>query len=83
MTEPNEDLVRVVVDTDNRTWHVYVMIEGRKWDPAINKHRRNWLCIESASERRFVSPVPAGWEEWSDTRLRTAIAAAKQDLRGP
>jgi hypothetical protein len=71
--------VRAVQDVNGRTWHVYVVLEGTKWD---KKPRRNWLCLENGNERKYISPVPTGWEEWSDERLRIAIAQAKPDLRG-
>ena len=39
-----------------------------------------WLAFESASERRRLSPIPAGWEEASESELerlcRRAAAAA-------
>jgi hypothetical protein len=84
MTDGQSDSpVREVRDASDRTWHVYVVLERRKLDPDVKTRRRNWLCLETADQRRFISPVPEGWEHWSDEQLRAAILAAKPDIRGP
>jgi hypothetical protein len=83
INEPNETSVREVLDAENRVWHVYVVIEGTKWGPAPDQKRRNWLCLETKGDRRFITPVPEGWRQVSDERLRAMIIAAKPDLRGP
>lgn len=82
MAEAEEQLVRSVTDADGRTWYVHVVIEGFRWDPEIEERRRNWLCLEAADDRRFISPVPEDWEQWSDATLLRWIGAAKPDLRG-
>jgi hypothetical protein len=81
--EQSDGSVREVRDASDRTWHVYVVLEGRKFDPDIKTRRRHWLCLEAADQRRFISPVPEGWQHWSDEQLRAAILAAKPDIRGP
>jgi hypothetical protein len=79
----SDSTVREVRDANGRTWHAYVVLEGRKLDPDIKTRRRNWLCLEAADQRRFISPVPKGWEQWSDEQMRAAITTAKPDIRGP
>jgi hypothetical protein len=74
--------VRTVVGVDGRTWHIYVVLEGMKFDPKSKHHRRNWLCLETAGERRYISPVPGGWEDWNDDQLRRAVLKSRLDLRG-
>ena len=81
MTPQNDPSVRVVSDAERISWRVYVVIEGGKWDPEIEMRRRNWLCVESERDRRFVSPVPDGWMSWPDEELLLVIATAKPDLR--
>ena len=83
MTEPVESPVRTVADVEGHIWHVYVVVEGTKWDPEIEMRRRNWLCMESGSDRRFVSPVPDGWADWDAPSILVLISVGKPDLRGP
>lgn len=35
-----------------------------------------WLCFESGGVKRRIVPAPAGWEEWSDEELDSALATA-------
>lgn len=83
LNDPNESAVRTVLDAENRTWHVYVVVERTKWGPSPDQKRSNWLCLETRGDRRFITPVPEGWKQLSDERLRALIARAKPDLRGP
>jgi hypothetical protein len=83
MVETEERPIRLLTDTDGRIWHVYVVIEGYRWDPEIEERRRNWLCLESGRDRRFISPVPDDWQQWSEAFLLQQIRTARPDLRGP
>lgn len=84
MNEQRDDaVVRDVLDQDGRRWHVFVVLEGMRWDPEIEMRRRHWLCLETKGDRRYIAPVPTGWERWSDAELIAAIAMAKPDKRGP
>jgi hypothetical protein len=73
--------VRTVADGTGRTWHAYVVVARLKFERESGKRRRNWLSFESSDERRYITPVPDGWDHWSDDQLRAEISAAKQDLR--
>jgi hypothetical protein len=75
--------LRVVRGVDGSDWTVLPIREGWRWDPEIEMRRRDWLCCVTTGDRRYISPVPAGWEQWTDTELATAIRQAKPDLRGP
>jgi hypothetical protein len=70
-------------DVKDRVWHVYVVVEGTEFGAVHDRHRHDWLCLESDGERRFITPVPDGWQRWSDTEFRTALNSARLDLRGP
>jgi hypothetical protein len=70
-------------DLKDRVWHVYVVVEGTKFGAVHDRHRHDWLCLESDGERRFITPVPDGWQRWSDMEFRTALNSARLDLRGP
>ena len=78
IAEGNEEPVRTVQDAQGRTWHVYPVIERTKVGAP---HRASWLCLESGSDRRFISPVPDDWRRWSDAALLLSIHAARPDLR--
>jgi hypothetical protein len=80
---PMDQQVRYVTDGDQRAWRVFVVQEGMRWDPEIEMRRANWLCCAAVGEQRYISPVPDGWEEWTDEILLEAIAQAPPDLRGP
>jgi hypothetical protein len=83
INKPNESPVREIRDAEGRTWHVYVVVERTKWGPGPDQKRSNWLCLETRGDRRFITPVPEGWKQLSDERMRDLIAVAKPDLRGP
>jgi hypothetical protein len=75
--------LRVVRGVDGADWTVMPIREGWRWDPEIEMRRRDWLCCVTTGDRRYISPVPAEWEQWSDTELAAEIRRAKPDLRGP
>lgn len=35
-----------------------------------------WLCFQAEHETRRVTPIPDGWEGWTDDQLRAAWDAA-------
>ena len=75
--------LRVVGGVDSSDWTVLPIREGWRWGPEIRLRRCDWLCCVTTGDRRYISPVPHGWEQWSDTELATAIRRTKPDLRGP
>lgn len=75
--------LRVVREVDGSDWTVLPIREGWRWDPEIEMRRRDWLCCVTRSDRRYISPVPVGWEQWTDAELANAIRHARPDLRGP
>lgn len=75
--------LRLVRGPDGRAWVVMHIQEGMRWDPEIEMRRQDWLCCASASDRRYITPVPAAWNQWSDSDLVAAVSRARPDLRGP
>lgn len=75
-------LLRVIQDVDGSDWTVLLIREGWRWDPEIEMRRRDWLCCVTTGDRRYISPVPGGWEQWSDAELARTIRHARPDLRG-
>jgi hypothetical protein len=72
---------RLVNDREGHRWEVYPMIEGLAWDKDVSYPRENWLCFATGGERRYLAPLPADWESWSDDELLVALAAAPVDKR--
>jgi hypothetical protein len=67
--------------TDWLVWDVYPTAEGERMaDPgSVFPHREfaeGWLCFESKTEKRRVTPVPIGWHDWSDDQLNDLCAGA-------
>lgn len=82
MTHPDETPVRTLSAEGGQVWRVYVVNEADRWDAGVTIRRRNWLCMESGRDRRYMSPVPRGWTQLPDATLAQWIAVAKPDLRG-
>jgi hypothetical protein len=75
--------LRLVAALDDRDWVVLHVREGMRWDPEIEMRRKDWLCCATTDDRRYITPVPSDWEQWTDAELLVAITEAKPDLRGP
>ena len=76
--EVGENPVRSVQDAQGRTWFAYPVVERSK----VGAPRRaSWLCLECGADRRYISPVPDDWRQWSDALLLHSISSARPDLR--
>lgn len=64
-------------------WLVLRVLESRRWDTRYGTYRSDWLACVAPHERRYVTPVPAAWQDLSDDELIIAIAKARPDTRGP
>ncbi len=78
-----DPLLRSVRGTDGREWIVLLVRENVRWDPRIDVPRKDWLSCVARDQRRYITPVPLGWEQWSDGELLAQILRARPDLRGP
>jgi hypothetical protein len=69
--------LRTVVH-DGTQWTVWDVV--RSLDIALvplpESASAQWLCFQSATEKRRISPAPAGWSTWSDEALIRALCAA-------
>jgi hypothetical protein len=75
--------LRVVRGLDGRAWVVLHIREGMRWDPEIEMRRQDWLCCATIGDRRYITPVPTAWYQWTDVDLAAAVGRARPDLRGP
>jgi hypothetical protein len=74
--------LRNFTSRDGASWNVWNVI------PTLTHHQRKvslssamtegWLCFESEGVKRRIVPAPAGWEEWSDEEMESALARAQQ-----
>jgi hypothetical protein len=39
-------------------------------------YRNGWLCFESPTEKRRLTPLPAGWQDYPIERLSDLIGSA-------
>ena len=78
---PPERPRRNVTDADGRSWLVFLVPEGMRWDPEIEMRRVSWLCCETESDTRYITPVPPAWQQMSDEQLLAAITVAPKDYR--
>lgn len=74
--------LRSVRGTDGREWVVLLVRENVRWDPRIDVPRKDWLSCVARDQRRYITPVPLGWEQWTDSELLSQILRARPDLRG-
>jgi hypothetical protein len=75
--------LRLVRGPDGRAWVIMHIQEGMRWDPEIEMRRQDWLCCATLGDRRYITPVPPAWIQWSDAELLGAVVRARPDLRGP
>lgn len=62
--------------TEWTVWNVVPSLESRVGMPLAARTGTGWLCFQSASEKRRITPAPAGWEEWTDEELLRELQTA-------
>ena len=69
---------RDAAGTEWRVWQVTPgSMTGRAMVDEMPEELRNgWLCFQSASEKRRLSPMPRAWENRSDEELDVLRRAA-------
>ncbi|MDQ6633489.1 MAG: hypothetical protein M3Z10_01895 [Gemmatimonadota bacterium] len=77
-----EPVLRVTHTTDGRDWTLMLIPERTRTDRGSAVRRRDWLSCVSAGDRRYITPVPPQWEQWSESELAAAITKARPDMRG-
>lgn len=65
--------VREFVGTDGRAWRVWA-VRPVMHQPQLGT--TSWLCFESGTEKRRLTPVPGGWESCSAEQLAALCRAA-------
>jgi hypothetical protein len=62
--------------TEWTVWNVVPSLETRVHLPLAPATGAGWLCFQSATEKRRITPVPPGWEDWPDEELLERLQAA-------
>ncbi|MEW5930079.1 MAG: hypothetical protein AB1941_21700 [Gemmatimonadota bacterium] len=66
--------VREFMGADGRAWRVWA-VRPVMHQPLLGSSA--WLCFESGTDKRRMSPVPAGWESYSAEQLAHLCRAAE------
>ena len=77
--------MRQIRDDAGIEWMVYavnpVVSEWRAVGSLPEGYRNGWLCFESPTEKRRLTPLPTGWEDLPIEQLSTLLGSAVQVRR--
>jgi len=77
--------MRQLRDEAGVEWTVYAVSPGasewRSLDGLPENYRSGWLCFESATEKRRLTPLPLGWEALPLEQLTGLLGNAVQVQR--
>lgn len=72
--------MRQIRDDAGVEWMVYEVNPAagawRSIDSLPEGYRNGWLCFESSSEKRRLTPLPAGWEDLPIEQLSSLLGTA-------
>jgi hypothetical protein len=72
--------MRQIRDAAGVEWVVYEvnpMINAwRMGDSLPEGYRNGWLCFESCNEKRRLTPLPDGWQEYPVDQLSVLVGSA-------
>lgn len=70
---------RVFVDADGRQWTAWETIPTRQ-EMVSGPMSGGWVTFMCGEDRYRYTPLPEGWADWPEHRLRAMLQVA---LRGP
>jgi hypothetical protein len=77
--------MRQIRDEAGIEWTVYEVNptsgQWRSIESLPDCYRNGWLCFESASEKRRLLPLPAGWADLAHEQLSELLVDAVQVRR--
>lgn len=77
--------MRQIRDAAGVEWMVYevnpVSGEWRSIESLPEGYRSGWLCFESPTEKRRLTPLPSGWQELPLDQLGGLLVSAEQVRR--
>ena len=81
-------MLRDFIDDDGTEWRVWDVLPSLHARPSSSGKRKmftripeGWLCFESATERRRLTPIPPDWEVVDHHALAAMCAQAKAVTR--
>jgi hypothetical protein len=76
--EARETMALRYVTVDGDRWTVWeVWPQGFAGRRVREELQEGWLAMHFASQKRRVTPIPAGWLEWTDEEMAEAVRAAR------
>ena len=79
--------MRQIRDAAGIEWMVYEVHPGTNQWASIQSlpegYRSGWLCFESATEKRRLTPPPLGWEDLPSEKLSRLLGDAVLVRRSP
>lgn len=77
--------MRIFTDSTGREWTVFEVKrqsnDRAEWSYLPEQFGSGWLCFESDSSKRRLSPVPQRWRETSDGDLQRLLQQAQPVAR--
>jgi hypothetical protein len=73
--------MRQITDGAGVQWTVFEVKkqggESDRWSYLPEEYGDGWLCFESPSSKRRLTPIPAAWRELTDTQLSRFLEQAQ------
>jgi len=72
VTTPSEHRHREFTDSRGERWDVWAVYPQARGTPhqvLRGSFRNGWLCLETQTQKRRLSPIPPDWESMSDVQL--------------
>jgi len=62
----------------NEEWDVWDVRPQARSGAVGNGMENGWLCFQSGSRRRRLAPIPEGWHEMDERRLKDLFDSAQE-----
>jgi hypothetical protein len=62
----------------NEEWDVWDVRPQSRMGAVGNGMENGWLCFQSGTRRRRLAPIPDGWHEMDERRLRDLFESARE-----
>lgn len=73
--------MRTLIDADGQRWTVFAVTPSALAYASVSvlvpQYANGWLTFDSPTERRRLAPRPIGWDDLTDSELRTLLGRAE------
>jgi hypothetical protein len=76
--------MRTVTDSNQAMWTIFEVKKteaGDQWTYLPEQFGNGWLCFESSTAKRRLTPIPSGWARMSDADLLGLLKQAQPVVR--